>query len=156
MMTQTTTAVPAPVGERAAARILAGSPSLAAKISHADLTEVMATAMAQVGIDPEPMGTCPDGRSWCTGAASDHSDPREHIHKGPEQSMNGAYGYEVMAAYLVQFDDGEPELAFVGAGDWTELDIEQASELIEHTAAHLDRLRALRDQLAGLREASHA
>lgn len=142
------TTVPTPVSERAAARILAGSPNLAAKISHADLTDVMTSAMALIGIDLEPMGTCPDGRSWCTGIPSDHADPREHIHKGPEQSMNGAYGYEVMAAYLVQFDDGEPELAFVGAGDWTELNLEQTDELIEHTAAHLERLRLLRAQLA--------
>lgn len=138
------------LAELIANRITTEMPTFAAKVSTAEFAGHIAEELYRAC---HPATVCPDGRTWCAGDRASHSDPREHIHRSPEQSMNGAYGSEVMAVHLLQFNDGEVELAFAGNGDWPDLGLEQTDELIEDMAAHLARLRALRAQLAALRDA---
>lgn len=138
------------IGRRLAARVLANVPSLAAKTTYAGLADALSTALTQSGLEALKTAPCPDGRSWCTGAADDHDDPREHIHHGLEHSMSGSYGLELMAAYLVQMNDDDVRLAFVSNRNWPDLDLDQADELINDMAAHLEQLRALRAQMAAL------
>ncbi|MEU8676807.1 hypothetical protein [Streptomyces sp. NPDC048560] len=136
------------LGEQVADRIAAEMPEVAAKMRR----DVFVTLVAD-GLRQAERPACPDGRTWCAGDPASHADPREHIHRSPEQSMNGAYGFDVMAVHLLQFNDDEVELAFVGMGDWPDLDLDQVDELVDDMAVHLDRLRALRAQMAALQDA---
>ncbi|MFP8882623.1 DUF6907 domain-containing protein [Streptomyces mangrovi] len=97
--------------------------------------------------------TCPDGVAFCTGDPASHSDPREHVHAGPEYSMTGVYGFELMAFNLAQLDNDAPRLAFVAHGDWPELELNEVDTLIRDLGAHLDRLKAVRAQLAAALDA---
>ncbi|MEU1216094.1 hypothetical protein ABZ424_27575 [Streptomyces sp. NPDC005790] len=139
------------LAEMVVARITREMPAFAAKLNQAEFVTLV-TRSLQRAARPAPM--CPDGRTWCTGDPASHADPREHVHRGPEQSMNGVYGFDVMAAHLVQWNDDAVQLAFVGMGEWPDLDLKQADELVDDMAAHLDRLRALRGQLAALQTAT--
>ncbi|WP_322984651.1 DUF6907 domain-containing protein [Streptomyces sp. S584] len=136
------------LAEQVADRLAAEMPKFAAKMDRAVFVAHVAAGLRSVA---HPL--CPDGRLWCTADPASHADPREHIHRGPEISMNGAYGFDVMAFHLLQWNDDEVELAFVGAGDWPDLSLDQVDELISDMAVHLDRLRAMRAQMGALQDA---
>lgn len=137
------------LAEQVADRIAAEMPKFAAKMDRAVFVAHVADGLRSAAHD-----LCPDGRLWCTADPDSHADPREHVHRGPEIAMHGAYGFDVMAFHLLQWDDDEVELAFVGAGDWPALNVDQVDELIEDMAAHLDRLRAARAKMAAIRTAA--
>ncbi|MFI0000741.1 DUF6907 domain-containing protein [Streptomyces globisporus] len=134
------------LAEQVADRLAAEMPKFAAKMDRAVFVAHVADGLRSVAHD-----LCPDGRLWCTADPDSHADPREHVHRGPEIAMHGAYGFDVMAFHLLQWNDDEVELAFVGAGDWPDLNVEQVDELIEDMAVHLDRLRAVRARMVALR-----
>lgn len=137
------------LAEKVADRIAAEMPKFAAKMDRAVFVAHVADGLRSVA---HPL--CPDGRLWCTADPASHADPREHVHRGPEIAMHGAYGFDVMAFHLLQWNDDEVELAFVGAGDWPALNVDQVDELIEDMATHLDRLRAVRAKMAAIRPAA--
>ncbi|TYR66174.1 DUF6907 domain-containing protein [Streptomyces parvus] len=134
------------LAEQVADRLAAEMPKFAAKMDRAVFVAHVADGLRSVA---HPL--CPDGRLWCTADPGSHADPREHVHRGPQIAMHGAYGFDVMAFHLLQWNDDEVELAFVGAGDWPDLNVEQVDELIEDMAVHLDRLRAVRARMVALR-----
>ncbi|MER6597252.1 DUF6907 domain-containing protein [Streptomyces parvus] len=134
------------LAEQVADRIAAEMPKFAAKMDRAVFVAHVADGLRSVA---HPL--CPDGRLWCTADPASHADPREHVHRGPQIAMHGAYGFDVMAFHLLQWNDDEVELAFVGAGDWPDLNVDQVDELIEDMAVHLDRLRAVRAKMAAIR-----
>ncbi|WP_097867425.1 DUF6907 domain-containing protein [Streptomyces sp. rh34] len=137
------------LAEQVADRIAAEMPETAAKMDRAVFVAHVADGLRSVAHD-----LCPDGRLWCTADPDSHADPREHVHRGPQIAMHGAYGADVMAFQLSQLGDGPVELAFVGNGDWPELNLDQVDELIEDMAVHLDRLRAVRAKMAAIRTAA--
>ncbi|MFE9699079.1 DUF6907 domain-containing protein [Streptomyces sp. NPDC006270] len=134
------------LADQVADRIAAEMPKFAAKMDRAAF---VAHVAAGLRIAAHPL--CPDGRLWCTADPASHADPREHVHRGHEIAMHGTYGVDVMAFHLIQWNDDEVELAFVGAGDWPDLNVDQVDELIEDMAVHLDRLRAVRARMIALR-----
>lgn len=105
---------------------------------------------AQDTAAPSGDSPCPDGRAWCTGDADSHADPREHIHHGPAHAITDPAGQRVMEFSIAQWHDGRPELEFESGGQWDTFDLDQTDELIAATAAHLDKLRKARNQLAEL------
>ncbi|MEU0809543.1 hypothetical protein [Streptomyces sp. NPDC005970] len=109
---------------------------------------------AMVADDTTP--TCPGGRTWCLGVPGDHSDPREHIHRGPYHSITGSYGRDLLTFNLEQFDDDQPGICFVSDGLWPTLDLPAVDQLITDTAQHLDKLRGARDQLAAIEQGTPA
>ncbi|MDX5572897.1 MULTISPECIES: DUF6907 domain-containing protein [Streptomyces] len=137
------------LAEKVADRIAADMPKFAAKMDRAVFVAHVAAGLRSVA---HPL--CPDGRLWCTGDPDSHADPREHIHRGHEIAMHGVYGFDVMAFHLTQMDDDPVRLAFVGMGDWPDLDVDQVDELIADMAVHLDRLRAVRAKMAAIRTAA--
>lgn len=134
------------LAEKVADRLATDMPKFAAQMDRAVFVAHVAAGLRSVA---HPL--CPDGRLWCTGDPASHADPREHVHRGHEIAMHGAYGFDVMAFHLLQWNDNEVELAFVGMGDWPDLNVDQVDELIEDMAVHLDRLRKARAQMAALR-----
>ncbi|MFD7968599.1 DUF6907 domain-containing protein [Streptomyces clavifer] len=136
------------LAEQVADRIAAQMPATAAKMDRAVFVAHVSAGLRSIA---HPL--CPDGRLWCTADPASHADPREHVHRGPEIAMHGAYGFDVMAVHLLQWNDDEVQLAFVGMGDWPDLDLNQVDELVDDMAVHLDRLRALRAQMAALQDA---
>ncbi|MCT9009364.1 DUF6907 domain-containing protein [Streptomyces rhizosphaerihabitans] len=99
---------------------------------------------------------CPDGKPHCLGEPLDHSDPREHIHRGPEHSLRGSYlgsgprAGSILGFSLIQWNDDKPQLEFAADGAWPELDLPQIDELMSDLADYLHKLQAARDQLAQL------
>ncbi|WP_030342239.1 DUF6907 domain-containing protein [Streptomyces californicus] len=137
------------LAEQVADRIAAAMPETAAKMDRAVFVAHVADGLR---LAAHPL--CPDGHLWCTADPADHADPREHFHHGAQIAMHGAYGFDVMAFQLSQLGDGPVELAFVGNGDWPELNLDQVDELIDDMAVHLDRLRAVRAKMAALSTAA--
>ncbi|MFD6801118.1 DUF6907 domain-containing protein [Streptomyces cyaneofuscatus] len=137
------------LAEKVADRLAADMPKFAAKMDRTVFVAHVAAGLRSVA---HPL--CPDGRLWCTADPDSHADPREHVHRGPQIAMHGAYGFDVMAFHLLQWNDDEVTLAFVGAGDWPDLNVDQVDELIEDMAVHLDRLRAVRAKMAAIRKAA--
>ncbi|AGP56158.1 DUF6907 domain-containing protein [Streptomyces rapamycinicus] len=105
---------------------------------------------------PQPAVDCPDRIAWCLGDPRDHSDPREHLHKGPEQSISGAYGENLLGFHLTRWDDDTPVITFEAGGQWQDLSLSQMDELISDGTGHFNALRAARAQLAALIDQDHA
>ena len=99
---------------------------------------------------------CPDGKAHCLGDPTDHSDPREHIHRGPEHALQGRYlgraagAGSFLAFGLIQWNDEKPQLEFAADGTWPELDLPQIDELIRDLADYTHKLQFVRNQLAQL------
>lgn len=135
------------LAEAVADRIVADMPALADRFDRVEFVNLVADGFRDA---TRPQVACPDGRPWCTGEVRDHTHPDEHLHHGPEHSMNGSYGLGIMPMHLVQINDEEVRLAFEGRGDWPDLGTDEVTGLIDDMAAYLERLRSLRSQMAAL------
>ncbi|MEU9057929.1 hypothetical protein AB0D13_03260 [Streptomyces sp. NPDC048430] len=128
---------------------------MSTRVAHTEELSMPARSVTAASIHTTTVA-CPDGKAYCLGEPIDHSDPREHIHRGPEHFLRGSYlgrgsgAGSILAFSLIQWNDDKPQLEFAADGTWPELDLPQIDELIGDLADYLHKLEAARNQLAEL------
>ncbi|MBC3988026.1 hypothetical protein H8N00_03745 [Streptomyces sp. AC563] len=101
---------------------------------------------------PAMVTSCPDGITWCIGDPETHVDPREHIHRGPERSLNRSDGTPVLTYQVEQWDDDAPEVT-IGDADKPGLDSAASTALADEMIRFAAGLRADARLLPAARDA---